>query len=870
MSDSENEKLSNEEIQKTLTAAAEQQEDAAQAVLAEQVEDAAEDAAERVTEPVQITNGEELPLDYTGGNAPIGANIIEVMQSAYIDYSMSVIISRALPDARDGLKPVQRRILYAMFREGLLHNRPFDKCAGVVGEVLKNYHPHGDSSVYDALVRLAQTWVMRYPLIMPQGNFGSVDGDSAAAYRYTECKLDALAEDLLRDLDEDTVDYMPNYKESTLEPTVLPSALPNLLVNGSTGIAIGMTTNIPPHNLCEVIDALFAIIEDAHVSVDQLTEIIQGPDFPTGGEIVGREGVLKYLRTGRGIVKVRGKVTLEELKNGKEQIVITEIPYNTNRAALVERIAELVSEKVLDEVADIRDESTEDTRIVIELKRGEVPRVVINKLFKHTPLESSFGAILLALDGKRPKQMNIKEILELFLEHRREVVTRRTKFRLNKAQTRAHILEGFQIALDHLDDFVKIIRAAQDRDSAKSALLERFPITDRQADAILELRLYQLTGMERSKIDEEYQALQKKIEEYLAILGSEAKLMQVIHDELQEMRDRYGDVRKTQIVPDEGEFRIEDVIPNEGCIITVTNKGFIKRTPVDAYRTQRRGGKGVIGTGQYEEDFVEHLFSASTHDYILFFMNNGRLYVQKVYEIPEASRIAKGRNLVNLLNLKEGERIASMICVKSFESEQNLVMCTQNGIAKKTALSQYRNYRKDGIIGIKIDDDDQLISVHLTSGNDELVIITKHGMSVRFHESDLRVQGRATRGVRGIRLKKDDAVKIMTVVDHQASLLIANEIGLGKRSRFEDYRLQKRGGSGVIAMRTHAPISGALSVLDSDQIVMFTKHGQAVRTKVSDTRIIGRTTQGVRLINLAKNDKLVGISRVIEVEDEEA
>src|SRR5687767_11455583 len=586
------------------------------------------------------------------------------MQTAYIDYSMSVIISRALPDARDGLKPVQRRILYAMLREGLLHNRPFDKCAGVVGEVLKNYHPHGDSSVYDTLVRMAQPWVMRYPLIDPQGNFGSVDGDPPAAYRYTEARLNSIAEDLLQDINEDTVDFVPNYKESTTEPTVLPSALPNLLMNGSTGIAVGMTTNIPPHNLDEVIDATCAIIDNPRVSVDELCTIIKGPDFPTGGIISGREGILSYLKTGKGIVRTRGKAHTEELKGGMEQIVITEIPYNVNRNTLVLRIAELVGEKELDGIRDLRDESDENTRIVIEMKRGEQAKVVINQLFQKTALESSFGVTLLALDKKRPKQMNIKELIECYIEHRRDVVTRRTKFRLKQAEDRAHILEGYIIALDNLDDFVKIIRASANREEAKQKLMAKYPLSERQTDAILELRLYQLTGLERGKIEAEYLELMKLIEELRSILASETKLLDLIKKELADMKAKYTSPRRTEIVGATGDFRMEDVIPNEGCVLTVSHAGFIKRTRVSDYRSQKRGGKGVIGTETYDEDFVEHLFTASTHDYIMFFMNNGRVYVEKVYEIPEGTRASKGKSVSSFLQLQPDEKIAAMICVK--------------------------------------------------------------------------------------------------------------------------------------------------------------------------------------------------------------
>ncbi len=807
---------------------------------------------------------------YAENEKVLPASITEIMQGAYIDYSMSVIISRALPDVRDGMKPVQRRILYAMLREGLLHNRPFDKCAGVVGEVLKNYHPHGDTSVYDTLVRLAQDWVMGYPLVMPQGNFGSIDGDSAAAYRYTECKLSALAEELLRNIDEDTVDFVPNYKESTTEPSVLPSALPALLMNGSTGIAVGMTTNIPPHNLGELIDATCAIIDNPAISIDEIIKLLPGPDFPTGGVITGRAGIESYMKTGKGIVKMRGVAHVEDLKNGKEQIVITEIPYNVNRAAMVEKIAQLVSDKVITEISDLRDESDKNTRIVIELKRGEAPRVVLNKLYKHTPLESSFGAILLALDKRRPKQMNIKEMIECYIEHRREVVYRRTQFLLRKAEDRAHILEGFKIALNNLDDFVKIIRASKNRDEAKTSLMAKYPLSERQTNAILDMRLYQLTGLEREKIENEYMELMKLIQEYRSILENEQKLLKVIKDDLLEMRKKYATERRTQIVAEEGEFRMEDVIANEGCIITVSHNGFIKRTGVSAYRSQKRGGKGVIGSGQYDEDFIEHLFTASTHDYIMFFMNNGRVYVHKVYEIPEGTRISKGRSIKNVLDLQPDEKVAAMICVKNLDdANKSLIMATKNGVVKKTILADYKNCRKGGIIGINLDEGDDLIGVVLAEKDSEVVLITYAGMSIRFSENDLRAQGRATRGVRGVTLKKEnDCVKAVVVVDNDSTLLIAGELGQGKRTAYDEYRIQNRGGSGVIAIKTHG-VAGALSVREDDEIMMFTQGGQAVRSPVKGIRVIGRTTQGVRLINLAEGDKLVGISRVVNTRDGE-
>ena len=807
---------------------------------------------------------------YTENEKIVESSITQIMQSAYIDYSMSVIISRALPDVRDGLKPVQRRVLYAMLREGLLHNRPFDKCAGVVGEVLKNYHPHGDSSVYDTLTRLAQDWVMRYPLVIPQGNFGSIEGDSAAAYRYTECKLAELAEDMMADIDSDTVDFVPNYKETTTEPSVLPAAVPMLLMNGSTGIAVGMTTNIPPHNLGELIDASCMIIDNPSVAISELMNIIKGPDFPTGGVIVGKTGIENYMKTGRGIVKVRGVASVEELKNGKEQIVITEIPYNVNRASLVENIGNLVAEKILTEVSDVRNESDENTRIVIELKRGEAPRVVLNKLFKHTQLEASFGTIMLALDKRKPKQMNIKEMLECYIEHRREVVYRRTAFLLRKAEDRAHILEGFKIAFNNIDDFIKIIRDSKSKDDAKVALMAKYPLTERQTNAILDLRLHQLTGLEIEKIENEYLELMRKIHEYRSILENEKKLLDVIKKELLEMKEKYASERKTQIIAAEGEFRMEDVIANEGCIISVSHNGFIKRTSVSSYRSQKRGGKGVIGSGQYDEDFIEHIFTASTHDNIMFFMNNGRVYVEKVYEIPEGSRISKGRSIKNILEMKGDEKIAAMICTKNLDDKDHaLVMATKNGVVKKTILSEYKNCRKGGIKGIALDEGDDLIGVVMTEQDSHIILVTHEGMSIRFNESDLRALSRDTRGVRGVTLKKDnDCVKAIVVVDSNSSLLIAGENGQGKRSNYDEYRIQNRGGSGVIAIRTNG-VAGALSVKEDDEIMMFTHGGQAVRSPVKDIRIIGRTTQGVRLINLAEGDSLIGICKIVDIRDGE-
>ena len=820
---------------------------------------------------------------YTASEKLSTANITDIMQTAYIDYSMSVIISRALPDARDGLKPVQRRILYAMLREGLLHNRSYDKCAGVVGEVLKNYHPHGDSSVYDTLVRLAQTWVMRYPLIDPQGNFGSVDGDPPAAYRYTECRLNEIAEDLLKDIEEDTVDFAPNYKESTTEPTVLPAALPNLLMNGSTGIAVGMTTNIPPHNLDEIMDATCAIIDRPGISVDELCGIVQGPDFPTGGVISGREGILSYLKTGKGIVRIRGKAHTEELKGGMEQIVVTEIPYNVNRATLVTRIAELVSEKEIDGIRDLRDESDENTRIVIELKRGEQAKVVINQLFQKTALESSFGVTLLALDQKRPKQMNIKELIECYIAHRRDVVTRRTRFRLKEAEDRAHILEGYIIALDNLDDFVRIIRASQNRDEAKTRLMAKYPLSERQTDAILELRLYQLTGLERGKIEAEYVELMKLIEELRGILDSEAKLMALIKKELLEMKAKYTSPRRTIIEAAAGEFRMEDVVPNEGCVITVSHLGFIKRTPVADYRSQRRGGKGVIGAETYDEDFVEHLFTASTHDYILFFSSTGQCHAKKCYDVPEGTRASKGKSVSSFLRLGDGEKIAAMMCIKDFVDDRFLVMATKSGVIKKSALSDYANAtREGGLIGINLGDGDKVIGTVLTTGSDELILVSNQGLAVRFRERDsesgeelFRATGRATGGVTGMRFKlESDYLDVIEVVDHNAKFLVASEAGQGVRTRFEDYRLINRGGSGVWAIDLPEDgsirLAGALSVRDEDEVMLLTAKGQSIRCPVKDIRETNRGAKGVRLVTLEPGDKLLSIARIVETDEQQA
>lgn len=806
-------------------------------------------------------------------------NISDIMQKAYIDYSMSVIVSRALPDVRDGFKPVQRRVLYAMLREGLLHNRAYDKCAGVVGEVLKNYHPHGDSSVYDTLVRMAQPWVMRYPLVDGQGNFGSVDGDSAAAYRYTECKLTKLSEELLKDIDEDTVDFAPNYKESSTEPTVLPSALPSLLMNGSTGIAVGMATNIPPHNLGELIDAVCAVIDNPAIEIDEIMQILPGPDFPTGGSISGKSGIESYMKTGRGIVRMRGTIEIEELSTGRQQLVITHIPYNVNRATLVTRIADLVKEKILDGVSDLRDESTEQTRIVVELKMGEIERVTINKLFKLTALESSFGVILLALDRLRPRQLNIKEAIQCYVEHRREVTLRRTNYRLRKAEDRAHILEGFKIALDNLDEFVRIIRASQNRNDAKDKLIDKYSLSDRQAGAILDLRLYQLTGMEREKIENEYLELMKIISDLRNIIDNEGVLLDLIKSEINELKNIYSDSRKCEILDFEGDVRMEDLIPNDGCVITVTKTGFIKRISVEEFKVQNRGGKGVIGSGQREEDPIDVIQTCNAHDTLMFIMNNGRVYVEKAYEIPEASRTSKGRNIINLLNMQKDEKIATVLTVNSFESDDSIVLCTKRGIVKKSLISQYKNHRKGGIIGIKIDEGDSVLRAMLAKPDDHLLILTNRGKGLRFACDQLRDQGRATRGVRGIRLKPKDLVVNMLVVDDTRLLLICGSNGLGIRTKFssflpnggniegiEDTSPRKRGGQGVTAMNTDS-VCDALSVCQDSEILMLSKKGQAVRCNVTNIRETNRGSKGVKLIGLNDKDSLVGVSEVVMLDE---
>ncbi|NBQ55264.1 MAG: DNA gyrase subunit A, partial [Verrucomicrobia bacterium] len=735
-------------------------------------------------------------------------------------------------------------------------NRKPVKCAKIVGETMGNFHPHGDMAIYPTLVGMGQWWGTRHLLIEGRGNFGSIDGDPPASVRYTEARLHHLGAALMNDMDRDTVDFVPTYDERLTEPVVLPASFPNLIVNGGTGIAVGMATNIPPHNLGETIDAVVALIENPQLTAEQILKIMPGPDFPTGALICGKESIASYFKTGRGSLKLRGKVSVEDGRSGKSQLVITEVPYNVNPEELIKRVAELVEEKKLDGISDARNESDESIRIVLELKRDAIPKVVINNLYKHTALESSFGVIMLALDGRRPKLLPMREMLLCYLEHRREVVIRRTKFDLRVAEDRAHILEGYKKALDHLDDFVKIIRAAKDRPGAKEKLIAKYKLSDRQADAILELRLYQLTGLERDKIEEEYLAVIQKIEELRSILASEKKVYAIIKKELLEIKEKYADKRRTQIVKDEGDIDVEDLIAKEGALITLSHAGYIKRTSADSYRAQKRGGKGVIGMKSKEEkgeeadtDFVEHLFSATTHDYLMFFTSTGRVYVEKVYEIPEMGRTARGKSIANVLALQPGEKIAALICVQEFTDKQHLVMATSSGIVKKTNLSDYANFRKGGIIGIKVEQGDELIGCALTNGKQEIVLVTAEGMSLRFHEDQLRDQGRATVGVYGIRPEKN-----------------------GKRTSFDDYRSQTRGGKGIITMKTTDKtglVAGAISVKDDDEIMLITVKGQMVRTKVKDIRESGRNTQGVYLVRLQKGDRLQGVARVVEPEEDD-
>jgi DNA gyrase subunit A len=800
--------------------------------------------------------------------------IDEEIKESFINYSMSVIVSRALPDVRDGLKPVHRRVLFAMNEAGLVPGRPYKKSATVVGDVLGRYHPHGDSSVYDALVRMVQDFSLRYPLIDGQGNFGSVEGDPAAAYRYTEARLAPIATELLADIDKNTVDFVPNFDDRLTEPSVLPAGIPNLVVNGSSGIAVGMATNIPPHNLREVVNAIIHVIDNPDATTGELRKFIKGPDFPTGAYIYGRQGIKDYQETGRGRIVMRARAVIEEKESSnKSQIVVTEIPYQVNSMKLVEDIASLVRDKKLDGISDLRNESNRDgMRIVIELKRDAIPRVVLNQLYKHTAMQSTFGVIMLALvpDSQTrqlvPKIMPLREMLDHYIAHRHEVIVRRTQFDLDKALEREHILEGLKIAVDNIDEVIKVIRKAADTPAASAQLQKRFKLSERQAEAILNMRLAKLTGLEIEKLEEELKEVRAAIKSLRALLESKAKRMTMLKDELKQIATKYGDERRTEITSDEGEFTIEDLIAEEEMVVTISHSGYIKRTSVSTYKKQRRGGRGNNGATLKDEDFIEHLFIASTHDYVLFFTEDGRCFWLKVHEIPQAGRAAKGKPIVNLINVSAETKISAMVNVREFSDTQSLLFATKKGTVKKTALSQYANPRSTGIKAIKIEDGDELIDVQITTGTNDIVLATRHGLSIRFHEQDVREMGRDTTGVKGIELGKDDDLIGMVVIKRDANLLVVTERGMGKCSPIDDYRVQRRGGKGIITVHRTDKTGDAVSikeVLPDDELMLITKQGIAIRMPVKGIRVAGRNTQGVRLVNLEPNDLVMDVARVV-------
>lgn len=810
---------------------------------------------------------------YTRNEKIVPVYIEEEMKDSYINYAMSVIVGRALPDVRDGLKPVHRRILFAMKELGVEHSKPYKKCARIVGEVLGKFHPHGDVAVYDTLVRMAQDFSLRYPLIDGQGNFGSVDGDAPAAMRYTEARLSRITDWMLLDIDKNTVDFMPNFDGSLQEPTVLPACLPNLLVNGSSGIAVGMATNIPPHNLKEVTEAIIFVIDNPSCDPKDLLKKVKGPDFPTGGIIRGMEGIKNAYTTGRGLLKVHAKAVIEEQKNGKEAIIIKELPYQVNKANLIESIADLIQEKKIDGITDLRDESDKDgMRIVIEVRRGANSKIILNQLYKHTQMQTTFGVIMLALVEGRPRVLNLKEILEEFIRHRKEIVTRRTRYDLEKAQDRAHILEGFKIALKELDRVIKIIRASKDPQEAKAELIKKIELSDKQAQAILEMQLQRLTHLERDKIDKEYLELIKKIELFKSILESEKKVLEIIKEEMKELSEKFGDARRTEVLPEAEELEIEDLIAEEDVVITVSHAGYIKRLPVSSYRKQRRGGKGVTGAEIKEEDFIEHLFIASTHDYLLFFTDKGIVHWLKVHEIPEAGRTSKGRPIINLLTLGTGEKISAFVPVRQFKEGEFLVMATRNGTIKKTALTAYSNPRRGGIIGITLEKDDGLIEVQRTDGDAELLLATREGKAIRFKESQVRDMGRGAKGVRGIRLGKKDELIAMEAARPDQTILTVTQEGFGKRTLFKEYRIQSRGGKGIINIKVtgkNGEAVGMKTVSDKDELMLITEKGMIVRSPVKDIRTTGRSTQGVRLMKLDKGDKISSVAKIVP-EDEEA
>ncbi len=799
----------------------------------------------------------------------IPISIEDEMRSSYIDYAMSVIVSRALPDVRDGLKPVHRRVLYAMSELGLLHNRPYKKSARIVGETLGKYHPHGDSAVYDTMVRMVQPFSLRYPLVDGQGNFGSVDGDSPAAMRYTEARLARIAEEMLRDLDKNTVRFASNFDDSLQEPSVLPSMLPNLLVNGSSGIAVGMATNIPPHNLSEVIDGLVALMADPSLESDALMQYIKAPDFPTGGIIYGYDGVREAYRTGRGRVVMRAKAQIETSRAGRESIIVTEIPYQVNKSTLIEKIADLARDKKIEGISDIRDESDRDgMRIVMEMKRDAVTNVVLNKLYKYTSMQQTFGVNMLALVNGMPRVLGLKEIMQHFLTHREEIVVKRTQFDLDAAEKRMHILEGLQIALDNLDAVIETIRRSREPETAKNNLVRDFKLSEIQAKAILELRLQRLTGLERKKIEEERKEVKRMIEYYRDVLADRTLRLEIIKDELTDLKARYGDERRTQIVYSAEDFSVEDLIAEEEMVITISHAGYIKRTAASGYRRQLRGGRGITaaGTGK-DDDFIEHMFTASTHHYILFFTNTGRCYWQKVYEIPEGSRQARGRALPNLLQLKKEEKIAAFINVRAFDDEHFIMMVTKNGIVKKTVLSAYGNPRRDGIIAVGIREDDELLEARLTDGTHSVVIGTSNGTAIHFNEDDVRDMGRNATGVKGVELVgKDYVVGMVTTKRPDATILVVTEHGFGKRSDLVDYRTQRRGGKGIKTLNVTDKVGKLVAIKDvedADDLMIITTNGVLIRQHIKSIRVMGRNTQGVKLIRLGEKDRIAAVSRVV-------
>jgi DNA gyrase subunit A len=798
----------------------------------------------------------------------------EEMKKSFLDYAMSVILDRALPDVRDGLKPVHRRILYGMYESGTTPDKPYRKSARIVGDVMGRYHPHGDAAIYDTMVRMAQDFSFRHMLVDGHGNFGSVDGDSPAAMRYTEVRMSKLAMEMLRDIDKKTVDFKPNFDESLEEPMVLPARFPNLLVNGSSGIAVGMATNIPPHNLGEVIDGAIQLIDNPETEDKELLKLVKGPDFPTGGIILGREGIKNAYLKGKGSIKVRAKTKIEEMSGGKHRILVNEIPYQVNKARLVEQIAGLVREKTIDGITDLRDESDRTgMRIVIELRRDANPNIVLNQLYKHTMMQQSFGANMMVLVNNAPKIATLREILTYYLEHQKEVVTRRTQFDLAKAEDRAHILEGLRIALDHIDEVIALIRASRTVEIAREGLMTKFGLSEKQAQAILDMRLQRLTGLERDKIESEYAEIQKLIAYYRDLLADVSKIMQVIKEELTEIKNKYANPRRSEITLSEDEkFEIEDLIADEDIVVTITHFGYIKRLPVTTYRSQRRGGRGITAISTKEEDFVEHLFITSTHQTILFFTNQGRVYRLKGHEIPEAGRQARGTAIINLVQVESGERINAVIPIKDFDNESFLLMCTQKGIVKKTALTEYQSNRKGGLIGINLDENDELIDVKLTDGKQEVIIVTERGQSIRFPETEVRTLGRASRGVKGITLAEGDMVVGMDIPKERADLLVITSTGIGKRTPVSEYRIQSRGGKGTKTMKLtkkHGLIVGIKVVFENDELMVITAEGVIIRTKVQDISETGRDTQGVKIMKPDENDRIVALARVIGEENDE-